>query len=126
MTDITEIAHERDSAGELIAVEETVTVHGEDYDVRVYPATTGQQNEWRNRLEDEGDELPDDITFELCDEFADYGPGDFNAESWADVRPAITEAISSAALSKIFDAESAGAFTEALEDAAAEATEGNR
>jgi len=120
MTDITELAHERDSDGELLPVTETVTVQGDEYDVDVYPATSGEQNEWRQRLENEAsEEVSEELTYELLDEFAAYDPGDFDAEAWSEVRPAIVEALSSAAMSKIFDAGDPDAFVAELEDAAA-------
>lgn len=125
MADITELAHERDDNGELLPVTETVTVNDTEYDVEVYPATSGQQNEWRRRLSDANDgELGDEITFDLIEEFAAYDPSDFGAGSWGGVRPAITEALSSAALAKVFDADDPDQFVAELEDAA-QAAEGN-
>jgi len=125
MSDITELAHERDDNGALLPVTETVIVNGAEYDVDVCPATSGQQNEWRRRLEDANDgELGDDIAFDLIEEFAAYDPGDFGAVSWDGVRPAVTEALSSAALAKVFDADDPDQFVAELEDAA-QAAEGN-
>lgn len=122
MPEITALAHERDDDGNLLPVTETVTVQGEEYDVEVYPATSGQQNEYRPRLADEdGEEIGDELTYDLIDEFAAYEPGDFGAEEWADVRPAIVEALSSAALAMVFDAGDPDQFVAALEDASAEA-----
>jgi len=123
--DISEAAHERGSDGQLLSVTETVEIHGQEYEVEIEPATTGQRNEWRQRLEDEGEELSDEITSELLDEFAEHEPSDFGADSWDDVRPAIVDAIGNCILARIFDAEDVDQFTEALSEAAAEA-EGNQ
>lgn len=123
---ITEAAHERDGDGELMAVTEEVEIHGQDYEVKIYPATTGQRNEWAQRLEDEPEELSDELTADLLDEFAAHGPEDFGADSWDDVRPAVTDALGNAVLARMFDAEDPDAFVEALEEAAAGATEGNQ
>lgn len=120
MSDITELAHERDGDGSLLPVTETVTVQGDEYDVEVYPATSGQQNEWRHRLEDEAtEEVSEELTYELLDEFAAYDPDDFGVAAWSEVRPAVVEALSSAAMAKIFDAGDPDAFVAELEDAAA-------
>jgi len=125
MSDITELAHERDSDGDLLPVTETVTVQGDEYDVDVYPATSGEQNEWRHRLEEEAtEEVSDELTYELIEEFAVYEPADFGAEAWADVRPAVVEALSSAAMAKIFDAGDPDAFVAELEDAAVDGGDG--
>jgi hypothetical protein len=114
--DITDLAHERDSQGELLPVTEHVTVNGDEYEVEVYPATSGQQNEYRRRLEAEGEEeVSDELTYEIVDEFAAYGPADFGAEDWAEVRPAVVEALSSAALAKLFDAGDPDEFVAELE-----------
>jgi hypothetical protein len=124
MPDITDLAHERDSDGELLAVTEYVTVNGEEYEVDVFPATSGQQNEYRQRLEAEGaEEVSDELTYDLVDEFADYDPDDFGADEWDDVRPAIVEALSSAALAKVFDAGDPDEFVAELEQQGA--AEGN-
>jgi hypothetical protein len=114
--DITDLAHERDSEGELLPVTEQVTVQGDEYEVEVYPATSGQQNEYRQRLEAEGaEEVSDELTYDLVEEFAGYEPGDFGADEWDDVRPAIVEALSSAALAKVFDAGDPDEFVSELE-----------
>lgn len=123
---ITDLAHKRDDDGALLPVTETVTVRGEGpAEVELYPATTGQRNEWQDRLQDQPEELPDDITAELLEEFAAYSPADFGeAETWDDVRPAITDALGNAVLARLFDAPT-DAFADALEERAAEATAGN-
>lgn len=124
MPDITDLAHERDSDGNLLPVTETVTVADEQYDVDVYPATSGQQSEYRRRLEQQdGEDVSDELAYELIDEFAVYEPGDFGAGGWDEVRPAIVEALSSAALAKVFDAGDPDAFVAELEEASA--AEGN-
>jgi len=124
-TSITDLAHKRGDDGDLLPVSETVTVRGEGKaEVNIYPATTGQRNEWQDRLEDQADELDDEITADLLDEFAVPGPEDFGAESWDDVRPAITDALGQAALAKIFDSPT-DSFSSALEERATEATAGN-
>lgn len=123
--DITTAAHDRGGDGQLLPVSRTVEVRGEEYDVDIYPATTGQRKEWINRLDDEDDELSEETEADLLDEFADYEPGDFNgAEAWADVRPGITDALGEAILAEIFDTDQ-DEFTEALEQAVEEATGGN-
>lgn len=123
---ITEASHERDSDGDLMAVTETVEIHGQEYEAEIYPATTGQRNEWTQRLEDEDEELSDELTAELLDEFAAHEPDDFGADSWDDVRPAVTDALGNAILARMFDAEDTDEFIEALEEAAQGATEGNQ
>jgi len=124
MPDITDLAHERDSDGNLLPVTETVTVAGDEYEVEVYPATSGQQSEYRRRLEQQdGEDVSDDLAYELIDEFAVYDPSDFGAGGWDGVRPAVVEALSSAALAKVFDAGDPDAFVAELEDASA--AEGN-
>ncbi|SNZ18175.1 hypothetical protein SAMN06269185_3279 [Natronoarchaeum philippinense] len=123
---ITEVAHDRDGDGELMAVTEDVEIHGQEYEAEIYPATTGQRNEWTQRLEGEDEELSDELTAELLDEFATHEPEDFGADSWDDVRPAVTDALGNAILAKMFDAEDTDEFVEALEEAAQGATEGNQ
>lgn len=122
---IEEVAHERGSDGQLLSVTETVEIHGQEYEVELVPATTGDRNEWQQRLEDEGEELSDELTADLLDEFAEHDPEDFGADSWDDVRPAITDALGNAILARLFDAEDPDEFAEALTEAAAEA-QGNR
>lgn len=123
---ITEAAHERGSEGELLSVTDTVEIHDQEYEVELVPATTGERNEWMQRLEDEDEELSDETTSDLLDDFACHEPGDFGADSWDEVRPAITDAIGNAILARIFDAGDVDAFTEALEEMSREATEGNQ
>lgn len=123
---ITEAVHDRGSDGELLPVTETVEIHGTEYEVEIYPATTGQRNEWQDRLESEGEELEDETTYELLDEFAAVDPDDFGADEWSDIRPAVTDAIGNAVLARLYDAEDTDAFVEALEDAAREETQGNQ
>jgi len=118
---ITEAAHERGGDGELLSVTDTVEIHDQEYEVEIIPATTGERNEWMQRLEDEDEELSDSTTADLLDDFAVHDPEDFDADSWDDVRPAITDAIG-----KIFDAGDVDAFTEALEEMSQEATQGNQ
>lgn len=125
---ITDLAHDRGDDGELLPVTETVEIHGDEVDVEVHPATTGQRKEWVRRLRDHDDEaeLPDDVTYELLDEFAVHDPGDFGgAASWDDVRPAITDALAGVIMARLFDAEDTDEFVTALNDAVAEALEGN-
>jgi hypothetical protein len=122
---ITEVAHERGGDGELLAVTETIEIHGREYEAEIIPATTGQRNEWTQRLENEDAELSDELTAELLDEFADHDPSDFGANSWDDVRPAVTDALGNAILARMFDAEDTDEFVEALEEVGQGATEGN-
>ena len=123
---ITEAAHERGSEGQLLSVTDTVEIHDQEYEVEILPATTGERNEWMQRLEDEDEELSDSTTADLLDDFAVHDPEDFGADTWDDVRPAITDAIGNAILARIFDAGDVDAFTEALEEMSREATEGNQ
>lgn len=123
---ITAAAHKRDSDGEVLSVTETVDIHGDEYQVDVFPATRGQRNEWLQRLGDEDADLADDTTADLLDEFADHEPDDFGAGSWDDVRPAITDAIGNVIMARLFDAEDTDAFIEELNDATQQAVEGNR
>lgn len=130
MPDITEFAHERDGEGGLIPVEKTVAVRGEgEADVEVIPATSGQRRAWQRRLEDEAEELSDDAEADLFEEFLPYDPADFNnAESWNDIRPALSDALANAIFAELFDTESDDFSVEleqAIEEHAAEATEGN-
>jgi len=122
---IEEIAHDRGSDGDLLPVTETLEIHGQEFEAEIIPATTGDRNEWKQRLQDEGEELSDEITAELLDEFADHEPGDFGADSWDGVRPAVTDALGNAVLARMFDAENTDEFAEALSEAAAEA-QGNQ
>lgn len=127
---ITDLAHQRGDDGELLPVTETVDVLGQRVEVDIIPATTGQQNEWRPRLETEGEELSDETVYDLLDEFAAHEPGDFgSADSWADVRPAITDALAGVIMAKLFDAEDTDEFLAALQDivqdAAQPGAEGN-
>jgi len=122
---IEEVAHERGSDGSLLPVTETLEIHGQEFEAKIIPATTGDRNEWKQRLEEEGEELSDEITSDLLDEFAGHDPEDFGADSWDDVRPAVTDALGSAVLARLFDAEDTDEFAEALTEAAAEA-QGNQ
>lgn len=122
---ITEAAHERDGDGQILAVTETVEIHGKEYEVDVRPATTGERNEWTQRLESEGEEISDKTTHDLLDGFCEHTPDDFGAEAWSDVRPAVTDAIAEVILARLFDAEDVDEFSEALQEVAADATEGN-
>lgn len=127
---ITDLAHERGEDGDVLPVTETVEVHGQEVAVEIYPATTGQRAEWRNRLEGEGEDLSDEVTYDLLDEFAAHDPGDFGgADSWEDIRPAITDAVANLIFARLFDAEDVDEFMEALNEAVeehtAEAVEGN-
>jgi len=123
---ITEAAHERGSDGELLSVTDTVEIHDAFFEVEIIPATTGERNEWMQRLEDEDEELSDETTADLLEDFAVHNPEDFGTDSWDDVRPAITDAIGNAILARIFDAGDVDAFTEALEEMSQEAVEGNQ
>lgn len=122
---ITEAAHKRGNDGQLLPVDETVEIHGEEYEVEIVPATRGQRNEWMRRLEDEDAGLSDDVTADLLDEFAHHDPGDFGAESWDDVRPAITDALGNAILARLFDAGDVDEFQRALAEVSEE-TRGNQ
>lgn len=113
---ITEAAHQRGSDGQLLPVDETVEIHDEEYEVQVIPATHGQRNEWMKRLDNEGADLSDDVTADLLDEFAAHEPADFGAESWGDVRPAITDALGNVILARLFDAGDVSEFQQALSD----------
>lgn len=122
---ITEAAHERGGDGQVLAVTETVEIHGREYEVEVRPATTGERNEWVQRLESEGEEISDEATYELIKEFCALSPDDFGAEDWSDVRPAVTDSIAEVILARLFDAEDVDEFSQALQEVAADATEGN-
>lgn len=135
MPDITEAAHQRDGEGDLLPITKTVPVRGEgEMEVDVIPATSGQRREWMRRLQadaaddedaDASDELDDELEADLLDTFAAYDPEDFNgAESWNDVRPAITDALANAIFAELFDT-GEDDFEAALDDAMAEVTEGN-
>jgi len=138
---ITDLAHERGDDGDPLPVERTAKVRrskeaaGEDENegrgealvtVEVYPATSGQRNTWQRRLEEEGEELSGETEAELFDEFAAHEPTDFNdADAWADVRPAITDALGEVILAELFDVPQ-DQFFEALNDwSATAASEGN-
>jgi len=124
MSDITDLAHDRDADGELLPVTESVEIRGETFDVDIYPATTGERNEWLRRFEDESVEgLSDDTTDDLLSQFlAELTPADFGLDSWTDVRPAVTSALSDAVMARLFDADDADEFRAALE---AEGDQGN-
>jgi len=122
---ITEAAHERGSDGELLSVTETLEIHDQEFEAEIIPATTGDRNEWKQRLEDEGEELSDGITADLLDEFAAHEPSDFGADSWDGVRPMVTDALGSAVLARLFDAEDVDQFAETLQEVTAEA-QGNQ
>jgi hypothetical protein len=126
MVDITDLAHERDGDGDLLPVEKTIEVRGEgEADLKVIPATSGQRREWRQRLEDESDELGDETEAELFDEFLPYDPDDFgDAESWNDIRPALSDALGNAIFAELFDTEEDD-FEKALTEAMEDVTEGN-
>jgi hypothetical protein len=104
---ITDLAHERDSDGELLPIEKTVQVRDEgEATLEVYPATSGQRSEWNQRLQDQPDELNDEVQEELFNEFLPYDPSDFGgAESWTDIRPALEDAIANAIFSVLFDSD---------------------
>jgi len=123
---ITEAAHERGGDGELLSVTDTVEIHDQEYEVEIIPATTGERNEWMQRLEDEDEELSDSTTADLLDDFAVHDPEDFDADSWDDVRPAITDAIGNQILARLFDTKDSDEFVEALEEVTEQATEGNQ
>lgn len=113
--DITALAHDRDSDGDLLPVETDVEIHGESYDVDIYPATTGQRNEWLRRLDDAAEDLGEELTAGLLNEFlADLEPADFNCETWDDVRPAVTDALANTIMARLFDAGDDDAFISAL------------
>ncbi|WP_436933697.1 hypothetical protein [Halovenus marina] len=124
---ITDLAHQRNGDGELLPVTETTEVHGETVELKVIPPTTGQQNEWRERLaDDDGAELAEDLVLDLLEEFAGYEPSDFQgAESYEDLRPAITDAYTGVILAKIFDAEDTDEFVDKLNEAAKDVAQGN-
>lgn len=126
MSDITDLAHERDGDGDLLPVEKTIEVRGEgEADLKVIPATSGQRREWRQRLEDESDELADETEADLFDEFLPYDPDDFgDAESWNDIRPALSDALGNAIFAELFDTEEDD-FEKALTEAMEDVTEGN-
>ncbi len=112
------MAHQRDGDGELLPVEKTVEVRGEGTaEIEVIPATTGQRNEWGRRLEDEPDQLGDEVGAELFDEFLPYSPDDFGgADSWSDIRPALSDALANAVFAALFDS-GEDDFSQALDDA---------
>jgi hypothetical protein len=126
MPEITEFAHERGSDGELLTVEKTVEVRGEgEAGIEVYPATTGQRNEWKRRLEDADDELSDELQADLYDEFLPYDPGDFGgADSWSEIRPALDDALANAVFAELFDTGDDD-ISESLNEAIEEVAEGN-
>jgi hypothetical protein len=138
---ITDLAHERGDDGDPLPVKRTAKVRraeepsdeGENEDrggilvtIKVYPATSGQRNTWQQRLEEEGKELTQETEAELFDEFAAHKPADFNdADAWADVRPAISDALGEVILAELFDVPQ-DQFFEALNDwSATVASEGN-
>jgi len=124
--DITALSHDRDSDGDLLPVEESVEIHGDSYDVDIYPATTGQRNEWLRRLDSAGEDLGEELTADLLDEFcADLTPGDFGCETWADVRPAVTDALANTIMARLFDAGDSDEFIQALQARGAGGGEGN-
>lgn len=118
MTDITDLAHDRDSNGDLLPVTEDVEIRGDSYEVAIYPATTGERNEWLQRFESESaDGLSETATDDLLTQYlAELTPADFGAEDWTDVRPAITGPLSDAVMARLFDAEDAEEFRAALSD----------
>lgn len=118
--DITEAAHDRDSTGRLQPQSETVEIEGREFRVGVKPPTTGERNEWLRRLDQAGDELSDELVSELLATFAEHRPSDFGAESWTDVRAAVTDAYAEVVLAKIVGADDTDEFREALQDAAGE------
>jgi len=124
--DITEKAHERGSDGQLLPVENTVDVHGDETTVEVYPATAGQRREWIRRLDDEDEELNNDTQADLFDEFLPYEPGDFGgAGEWHEIRPAVEDALADAIFTELFDTGSddfAAAVEESMEDAMGDIT----
>jgi hypothetical protein len=126
MSDITDLAHERDGDGELLPIEKTIEVRGEgEAEIEVIPGTSGQRREWRRRLEDAPDELADEAQADLFDEFLPYDPSDFgDAGSWDDIRPALTDAIGNAIFAELFDT-GEDDFEEALTEAMEDVTEGN-
>lgn len=126
MADLTDIAHERDDDGDLLPVTETVEIHGDEFDVDIYPATTGQRNEWLRRLEGAGEDLDDELTDDLLDEFvADYEPADFGVDAWSDVRPAIVDNVTDAVMARLFDAGDSDEFRATLNEASPPGGEGN-
>lgn len=127
--DITKVdTHDRGSDGELLPVTETLEIHGDEFEAKIIPATTGQLNEWTQRLENEGRELSDEVTADLLDEFTPYEPTDFlkTADSWSDLRPAITNTLGDAVMARLFDVEDTDEFTSALQEASQQATQGNQ
>lgn len=126
--DITELAHERGSDGQLLPVKKTVEVRGEGpADLKVIPATSGQRREWKQSLEDDGDgEVSDDLEADLLDTFTPYTPSDFGADEWSDIRPALSDALANAVFAELFDT-GEDDFSQALADATEEITgaEGN-
>lgn len=102
---VTDLAHERGADGDLLPVTKTVEVRGEgEADVEVRPATAGQRNEWKRKLQDGDEELADDVRDDLFDEFLAYDPADFGgAESWDGIRPALEDALANAIFSELFD-----------------------
>jgi len=123
--DITDLAHTRDGDGQLLPVDRTIDVRGEgEATVEIIPATSGQANEWRQRLDGAGEDIDGELRDELFDEFLPYEPADFGgAESWADIRPALEDALGTVVLSEIFDVD-ADAMDRALQEAMAEVEDG--
>jgi hypothetical protein len=124
--DITEKAHERGGEGQLLPVEKTVDVQGEETTVEVYPATAGQRREWVRRLDSEDDQLDNETQADLFDEFLPYEPADFGgASEWHKIRPALEDALGNAIFAELFDTRSddfAAAIEESMEEAMEDVT----
>jgi hypothetical protein len=124
---ITNLAHERGEDGDPLPVEREIDINGRGtYTVEVYPATSGERNTWQRTLREEGEELSSETEAELLDEFAAHEPDEFNAaDSWMDVRPAITDAVGEVIMAELFDVPE-DQFFEALDEWSGEAArEGN-
>jgi Mlc titration factor MtfA (ptsG expression regulator) len=124
---ITSLAHERGEDGDPLPVEREIEIEGRGtYTVEVYPATSGERNTWQRRLQEEGDELSSETEAELLDAFAAHEPAEFNgADTWMDVRPAVTDAVGEVIMAELFDVPE-DQFFEALDEWSGEAArEGN-
>jgi hypothetical protein len=125
--EITTHAHDRGPDGKPLPITKTIDVRGEGkMKVEVRPGTDGERKYWTRRLEDVGDDVPDDLQAELFESFTPYDPNDFNgADEWSDVRPSLIDALGDAIFAELFDV-GTNKFDEALDQRIGELSEGNQ